>query len=79
MHLATIEPLPFTRHAARDAALFEAGRSLTLESDAAGLFDVDAVTRRGDLHRLFEGAVIVSEIDEFVDFGTIGFDGSLDD
>ena len=79
MHLATIEPLPFTRHAARDAALFDAGKSRSLESDAAGLFDVDAVTRRGDLHRLFEGAVIVSEIDEFVDYGTIAFDPELDD
>jgi|GEM_PF-3538590 len=79
MHVATISPLPFTRHAARDAALFDAGHSAALESDAAGLFDVDAMTDRAQLHRLFEGAVIVSEIDEFVDFGTIGFDGSLDD
>lgn len=79
MHVATIEPLPFTRHAARDAVLFDGAGSMSLESDAAGLFDADAVTRRGDLHRLFEGAVIVSEIDEFVDFGTIGFDVELDD
>jgi hypothetical protein len=68
MHVATIETLPFTRHAA----------TMALESDA-GMFDVDAVTHRADLHRLFEGAVIVSEIDEFVDFGTIGFDADLDD
>lgn len=79
MHVATISPLPFTRHAARDAALFDAGHSAALESDAAGLFDVDAVTDRAQLHRLFEGAVIVSEVDEFVDFGTIGFEIGLDD
>ncbi len=64
MHIATISPLPFTGQAARNA----------LESDSTGLFDVDALTDRAQLHRLFEGAVIVSEIDEFVDFGTIGFD-----
>ena len=49
---------------------------MALESDSAGLFDVDAVIDRGQLHRLFEGAVIVSEIDDdFADPGTIGFDG----
>jgi hypothetical protein len=79
MHMATIEPLPFNRHAARDAVLFDGAGSAALESDAAGQFDLDTVTRRGDLHRLFEGAVIVSEIDDFVDFGTIGFDAGFDD
>ena len=79
MHVATIEPLPFTRHAARDAVLFDGTGAMALESDAAGLFDLDAVTHRADLHRLFEGAVIVSEIDDFVDLGTIGFDAGLDD
>jgi hypothetical protein len=71
MHRATISSQTFTRH---DASLFEAGRSQAMVSDAAGLFDVDSLNDRAQLHRLFEGAVIVSEIDEFVDFGTIGFD-----
>jgi hypothetical protein len=75
MHVATISPLP-NRHAARNAALFDSDRVMALESDSAGLFDVDAVIDRGQLHRLFEGAVIVSEIDDdFADPGTIGFDG----
>lgn len=74
MHRATISSLPPTRHSGHDAGLFDAGHPQALESDTAGLFDVDALTDRAQLHRLFEGAVIVSEIDEFVDFGTIGFD-----
>lgn len=75
MHLASISPLPYTRHAARDAALFEGGRSLASESDASGLFDVDAVTDRAHLHRLFEGAVVVAELDDdYLDYPTIGFD-----
>ncbi|MFO1219294.1 MAG: hypothetical protein U1E89_13035 [Burkholderiaceae bacterium] len=78
MRLATIESLPHGRYAAHDAGLFDAGRSMALESDTAGAFDADAVTRRADLHRLFEGAVIVSEIDEFVDYGTIAFDADFD-
>lgn len=78
MHVTTIEPPPYTRHAARDSALFDGSRCAAFESDAAGLFDVDALTDRGQLHRLFEGAVIVSELDrldDFADLGTIGFDG----
>ncbi len=76
MNMATICPLPYTRHAARDAKLFDGGRSLANDSDATGLFDVDAFTDRGDLHRLFEGAVVIAEIDDVdcIDFPTIGFD-----
>jgi hypothetical protein len=74
MATASLNPVPFTRHASRDATLFGVGRTLAFDSDGAGLFDVDAITDRSHLHRLFEGAVIVAEIDEFVDFGTIGFD-----
>lgn len=74
MHAATLSPLPFTRHAARDTTLYGSGRTLAFDSDGAGLFDVDSITDRSHLHRLFEGAVIVSEVDEFIDFGTIGFD-----
>ena len=74
MATPSLNTVPFTRHASRDTALFDAGRTLAFDSDGAGLFDVDAITDRSHLHRLFEGAIIVSEIDEFVDFGTIGFD-----
>jgi hypothetical protein len=74
MHTATISPLPYTRHAARDAKLFDGTRSLATDSDATGLFDVDAVTDRGDLHRLFEGAVVIAELDDCIDYPTIGFD-----
>lgn len=75
MHVATISPLP-NRHAARNAALFDSDRVMALESESAGLFDVDAVTDRNQLHRPFEGAVIVSAVDDdFADPGTIGFDG----
>ena len=28
MHTATINPMPYTRHAARDAKLFDGGRTL---------------------------------------------------
>jgi hypothetical protein len=73
MHLSTINPLPFTRHSSRDAVLFGEGRSLATDSDATGLFDVDAVTDRGDLHRLFEGAVVIAELDDCIDYPTIGF------
>ena len=74
MHMATISPLPYTRHAARDAKLFDGARSLATDSDATGLFDVDLVTDRGDLHRLFEGAVVIAELDDCIDYPTIGFD-----
>ena len=74
MHMATISPLPYTRHAARDAKLFDGGRSLANDSDATGLFDVDAINGRGDLHRRFEGAVVIAEIDDCMDDATIGFD-----
>lgn len=74
MHLATISPLPYTRHAARDAQLFDADRRLATDSDGAGLFDVDAVIDRGELHRLFEGAVVIAELDDYLDEPTIGFD-----
>jgi hypothetical protein len=74
MQMAKISPLPYTRHAARDAALFEGGRSLANDSDATGLFDVDSVTDRGDLHRLFEGAVVIAELDDCIDYPTMGFD-----
>jgi hypothetical protein len=74
MHMATISPLPYTRHAARDAALFEGGRSLASDSDAAGLLDVDSVNDRGELHRLFEGAVVIAELVDCLDDMTIGFD-----
>ncbi|MBE7419433.1 MAG: hypothetical protein HS128_17145 [Ideonella sp.] len=74
MHLATISPLPYTRHAARDARLFDGERMLATDSDGAGLFDLDAVTDRGDLHRLFEGAVVIAELDDYLDEPTIGFD-----
>ena len=74
MHQPTISPLPYTRHSARDAALFDGCRSLATDSDATGLFDVDSVTDRGDLHRLFEGAVVIAELDDCIDYPTIGFD-----
>ena len=61
MHLSTISPLPYTRNASRDAAMFDGGRWLALESDNAGLVDADSLTERGQLHQLFEGAVVVSE------------------
>jgi hypothetical protein len=74
MHQASISPLPYTRHAARDAKLYDGGRVLTMDSDGTGLFDVDSVTDRGDLHRLFEGAVVIAELDDCIDYPTIGFD-----
>lgn len=74
MHLSTISPLPFTRHSSRDAKLFGGERMLATDSDAVGLFDVDSVTDRGDLHRLFEGAVVIAELDDCIDYPTIGFD-----
>jgi len=74
MHMASLDALPYTRHASRDAALFESGRSLASDSDAAGLFDVDSVTDRAQLHRLFEGAVVVAEVDDCIDYPTIGFE-----
>jgi hypothetical protein len=70
----TLHTLPYTRHAARDAKLFDGGRMLATDSDGAGLFDVDSVTDRGDLHRLFEGAVVIAELDDCIDYPTIGFD-----
>lgn len=75
MHLSTISPLPYTRNASRDATLFDGGRLLALESDNTGLVDVDSLTERGQLHRLFEGAVVVSEWDdEEIDFDDIELD-----
>ena len=44
----------------------------SLDSDAADLFDIDSMPEGADLHRLFDGAVGVSEIDELDDFD--GFD-----
>jgi hypothetical protein len=70
----TINPLPYTRHAARDAKLFDGGRMLATDSDGTGLFDVDAINGRSDLHRLFEGAVVIAELDDCLDYPTIGFD-----
>jgi hypothetical protein len=75
MHLSTISPLPYTRNASRDPALFDGGRWLALESDNAGLVDTDSLTERGQLHHLFEGAVVVSEWDDDEpDFDDIEFD-----
>jgi len=75
MYLSTIGPLPYTRNASRDAAMFDAGRLLALESDNAGLVDTDSLTERGQLHQLFEGAVVVSEWDDDEpDFDDIEFD-----
>ena len=44
MHMSTISPLPYTRNASRDAAMFDGGRWLALESDNAGLVDTDTMT-----------------------------------
>lgn len=75
MHLSTISPLPYTRNASRDAMLFGTGHLLALESDNTGLVDVDSLTERGQLHRLFEGAVVVSEWDDDeIDLDDIEFD-----
>jgi hypothetical protein len=75
MHMSTISPLPYTRNASRDATLFEGARWLALESDNTGLVDTDSLTERGQLHQLFEGAVVVSEWDdEEPDFDDIEFD-----
>lgn len=60
MHMSTTSLLP--QH--RDAALFHGGRWLALESDNAGLVDTDSLTQRGELHQLFEGAIVVSEWDD---------------
>lgn len=71
MHLSTIGS--HTRDASRDAAL--GGCWLALDSDHTGLVDADAIGRRGELHRLFEGAVVVSEWDdEEPSFDDIEFD-----
>src|SRR5262245_48512397 len=70
MHLSTISPTPGNR----DAAVLGA-RWLALESDNTGLVDTDSWSQRGELHQLFEGAVIVSEWDdEGPDFDDIEFD-----
>ena len=70
MHLSTILP-----NASRHAAQFHAGRWLALESDNTGLVDTDSLTQRGELHSLFEGAVVVSEWDdEEPTFDDIEFD-----
>jgi hypothetical protein len=75
MHLSTISPLPYTRNSSRDAAMFDGGRWLALESDNAGLVDTDSLTERGQLHHLFEGAVVISEWDDDEpDFDDIEFD-----
>jgi hypothetical protein len=75
MHLSTISPLPCTRNSSRDAAMFDGGRWLALESDNAGLVDTDSLTERGQLHHLFEGAVVISEWDDDEpDFDDIEFD-----
>lgn len=60
MHMSTIGTLPRTRNAAR----FDGGRWLALESDNTGLVDADSLTERAELHELFEGAVVVSEWDD---------------
>jgi len=60
MHLSTT--LPFD--ASHRAAVVHGGRWLALDSDHAGLVDTDSLTRRGELHHLFEGAVLVSEWDD---------------
>jgi hypothetical protein len=74
MHLSNFDALPYTRHAVRDAALFGATRT-AFESDSTGLVDVDTLTDRGQLHRLFEGAVVISEYDdELFDDLPIDFD-----
>ena len=44
--------------------MFGAGCLLALESDNTGLVDTDSLTERGQLHHLFEGAVVVSEWDD---------------
>jgi hypothetical protein len=75
MHMSTISPLPYTRNASRDAAMFGAAGLLALESDNTGLVDTDSLTERGQLHQLFEGAVVVSEWDDDEpDFDDIEFD-----
>ena len=71
MNLSTIGS--HTRDASRDAAL--GGCWLALDSDHTGLVDADSIGRRGELHRLFEGAVVVSEWDdEEPSFDDIEFD-----
>jgi hypothetical protein len=73
--MSTISPLPYTRNASRDAMMFDSGRLLALESDNSGLIDTDSLTQRGELHHLFEGAVVVSEWDDDEpDFDDIEFD-----
>lgn len=70
MHLSTTYTRP-----ARDAAFIHGGRWLALESDNAGWVDTDSMTQRGELHQLFEGAVVVSEWDdEEPSFDDIDFD-----
>jgi len=51
----------YTRNASRDAARFA---WLALDSDHTGYVDSDSLTQRGELHQLFEGAVVVSEWDD---------------
>jgi hypothetical protein len=46
----------------------------SLDSDAAGLFDIDSLPGQADLHRLFEGAEVVSEVDDFDDEEPVDFD-----
>ncbi|HTP72837.1 MAG TPA: hypothetical protein VML58_11510 [Burkholderiaceae bacterium] len=71
MHLSTILPSDASRH----AALVHGGRWLALDSDHTGLVDTDSLTQRGELHHLFEGAIVVSEWDdEEPSFDDIEFD-----
>jgi len=55
MHMSTISP------AAATGAL-RARAWLALDSDHAGVIDPDSL--RGELHELFEGAIVVSEWDD---------------
>jgi len=70
MHMSTTSPLSCNRNGA-----LLGSRWLALESDNAGLADADSLTERGELHQLFEGAVVVSEWDdEEPSFDDIEFD-----
>ena len=60
MHLSTTQ----ARTASRDAAFIHGSRWLALESDNTGWVDTDSLAQRGELHQLFEGAVVVSEWDD---------------
>ena len=69
MHTSTISSLPTTHPAALCGS-----RWLALESDNTGL-DTDSLARRGELHHLFEGAIVVSDWDdEEPSFDDIEFD-----